>query len=92
MKKAAKIVVSGTVQGVFFRGFVKKKADDIGLAGFVRNLGEGDVEIVVEGTRDEINKLVDFCKEGPRHSMIKGVKTTEIPWNGEFKDFKILRF
>ena len=92
MKKAAKIVVSGTVQGVFFRGFVKKKADYIGLFGFIRNLEDGNVEVVVEGERDEINKLVDFCKEGPKHSMIKGVKTTEIPWNGDFKDFKILRF
>ena len=92
MKKAAKIIVSGTVQGVFFRGFVKKKADELGLTGFIRNLEDGNVEIVIEGEKDTINKLVDFCKQGPDHSIIKGIKTTEINWSGNFKEFKILRF
>tara|TARA_Y100000310_G_scaffold344307_1_gene456322 strand:+ start:3510 stop:3788 length:279 start_codon:yes stop_codon:yes gene_type:complete len=92
MKKAAKIIVTGTVQGIFFRGFVKKKADDLGLFGFVRNLDTGDVEIVAEGERDDINKLVDFCKDGPEHAMIQKIKTTEINWAGNYKEFKILRF
>ncbi|MAH47549.1 acylphosphatase [Candidatus Pacearchaeota archaeon] len=92
MKKAAKIVVSGTVQGVFFRGFIKKKAEGLGLTGFVRNLEDGNVEVVVEGERENINKLVDFCKKGPEHSIISGLKTEEIKWSGDFKEFKILRF
>ena len=92
MKKAAKIVITGTVQGIFYRGFVKKKADELELTGFVRNLEDGNVEIVVEGEKDSINKLVDFCKEGPEHSIIRGVKTEEQNWTGDFKEFKILRF
>ena len=92
MKKAGKIIVSGTVQGIFFRGFVKKKADELGLMGFVRNLDSGDVEIVAEGEKEDINRLVDFCKKGPEHAMIQGIKTTEINWSGDYKEFKILRF
>jgi len=69
MKKAAKIVVRGTVQGIFFRQFVKEHADDLKLRGFVRNLESGDVEIVVEGEDERIRRLVEFVKKGPKHAQ-----------------------
>lgn len=92
MRKAAKIVVKGTVQGVFFRQFIKEHADNLKLCGFIRNLENGDVEIIVEGEQDQIQRMIEFSKKGPEHSHIRSVNVEEKKWSGEFKDFKILRF
>ncbi len=92
MKKAAKLIVKGTVQGIFFRQFVKGHADDLKLRGFVRNLSSGDVEIVVEGESDAIGRLAGFVRKGPEHAQIRGVQVEERKWSGDFKEFKILRF
>ena len=92
MKKAARIIVSGTVQGIFFRQFVKEHADKLGLTGFTRNLTAGDVEVIVEGEGDSIERLVGFLKRGPEHSQIRNVQVEDRKWTGEFREFKILRF
>ena len=91
MKAAAKITIKGTVQGVFFRNFVKAEADKLGLKGFVRNLEDGNVEVIVEGG-DEISKLVEVLKQGPPHAQIRDVGVEERKWSGEFDDFRVLRF
>jgi acylphosphatase len=92
MKKSARFVVLGTVQGVFFRNFVVEHANTCGLRGFVRNLESGDVEIIVEGEKDSIEKFAEKIKKGPQHSQIRDLKVEERKWSGEFKDFKVLRF
>lgn len=92
MKKSGKIIVQGTVQGIFFRQFVKEHADNLKLVGFVRNLEGGNVEIIAEGDGDAIERLGNFCKEGPKHAQIRNVTVEERKWSGEFKEFKILRF
>jgi len=92
MKKAAKIIVKGTVQGIFFRQFVKEHADNLKLTGFCRNLENNDVEIIVEGEGDSIERLTGIVKKGPEHSQIRDVQIMEKKWSGEFKEFKILRF
>ena len=92
MKKAARLIVQGTVQGIFFRQFVKEHADNLGLVGFVRNLEDGTVEIVAEGEGEQIDRLVGFVNKGPEHAQIRNVKIGERKWSGEFKEFKILRF
>ena len=92
MKKAGRFVVQGTVQGIFFRQFVKEHADDLKLRGFVRNLESGEVEVVVEGEDENIGRLVGFLKKGPAHAQIRNVKTEEKKWSGDFGEFKILRF
>ena len=92
MKKAAKIIVKGTVQGIFFRQFVKGHADDLKLRGFCRNLENNDVEIIVEGEKEAIERLARFVKEGPEHAQIRSVDISERTWSGDFKEFKILRF
>ena len=92
MKKAAKIIVKGTVQGVFFRQFVKGHADDLKLKGLCRNLENGDVEIIVEGEQENIGRLVRLVKKGPEHAQIRSVDVEERKWSGDFKEFKILRF
>ena len=92
VKSAAKIVVSGTVQGIFFRNFAKEHADKLNLKGFVRNLENKDVEVFAEGEKENIAKLISALKEGPQHSQIRSVKTEEKKWSGDLKEFKILRF
>ncbi len=92
MKKAARFLVQGTVQGIFFRQFVKEHADNLKLRGFVRNLESGEVEVVVEGESESIGRLVVFLKKGPEHAQIRNVKSEERKWSGDFSEFKILRF
>ncbi|MEM4330497.1 MAG: acylphosphatase [Candidatus Pacearchaeota archaeon] len=92
MKKAIKVIVNGSVQGVFFRQFVKDTADKLNIRGFVRNLENGDVEIFAEGDNDNISFFLDKVKEGPKHAIIKNLTIEEKKWSGEFKDFKILHF
>ncbi|RMF98176.1 MAG: acylphosphatase [Candidatus Schekmanbacteria bacterium] len=92
MKKAAKFIVKGTVQGVFFRQFVKSHADNLGLFGYVRNLENGDVEIVVEGSLEKIERFEKLIREGPKHAQIREVLREDRKWMNEFSDFRILRF
>lgn len=92
MKKSVRFVVKGTVQGVFFRNFVVEHAKTLGLRGFVRNLESGDVEIIVEGEMESIEKFAERIKKGPEHSHIRNLKAENRKWTGEFSDFKIIRF
>ena len=92
MKSRAKITIIGTVQGIFFRNFVKDEADKIGLKGFVRNLEGGNIEVVVEGDDEDIKPFIEKIKEGPKHAIIKDVLVEEKNWIGDFQDFRVLRF
>lgn len=92
MKKAAQIIVQGTVQGIFFRQFIKEHADNLNVTGFVRNLENGDVEIIAEGEPEKIERLAKFAKKGPQHAQIRNAQFNERKWSGDFKDFKVLRF
>jgi len=92
MKKAIRLSISGNVQGVFFRQFVKEKADELRLQGFVKNLENGDVEVVAEGEEDKIKELEKNCKKGPKFSEVKQVKVEKKDYSGKFKEFRIIRF
>jgi acylphosphatase len=92
MKKAAKILVTGTVQGVFFRQFVKEHADKLKLTGYVRNLESGQLEVIAEGEGESIERLSNLIKQGNEHSQIRNVIVEERKWSGDFKDFKIMKF
>jgi len=88
--KTLKIFIEGTVQGVFFRKFIQENAEKLGLKGFVRNLDNGKVEVIVEGKDENTNEMIRVCKRGPAHSEIKEVEVEEIKHHG-FDDFKILK-
>ncbi|MBT3642619.1 acylphosphatase [archaeon] len=92
MKKAARYIIKGTVQGIFFRQFIKEHADKLNLKGFVRNLTNGDIEIRVEGIIESIERFTSQVKKGPEHCQIRDIQIEEKKWEGEFKEFKILRF
>ena len=89
MKKSARLYIDGTVQGVFFRSFVKENAERYDVKGFIRNLEDGRIEVFLEGNTDDVNKLIELCKKGPRHSQIKKVDIKSERFQ-DFKSFKIL--
>lgn len=92
MKCAAKIIISGTIQSVFFRNFVKENADKLKIGGIVRTLENGDVEIIAEGEKENINNFLVEVKKGPKYSQIRSVTVEERTYSGDLKDFKVLRF
>ena len=92
MRKATKFIIQGTVQGGFFRQFVKENADKLKLSGFIRNLTSGDVEIIVEGEGEDIERFGRFIQKGPEHSQIRNIQMEERKWAGNFDGFKILKF
>lgn len=92
MKKAVKAIIRGTVQGVFFRQFIKENADSLGVRGFVRNLENGDVEVIAEADQEVLERFLGFIKKGTAHSHIRDVDVENRKWSGDFKEFKILRF
>ncbi len=65
-----RVVVHGFVHGVFFRDTVQRRAHSAGVAGWVRNNWDGTVEAVFEGEADAVERLVAFCREGPRGARV----------------------
>ena len=74
--KNLRVIVTGKVQGVFFRANVKKVADIIGVRGFVRNEHNGSVYVEVEGEEEMVHKLVDYCHHGPEGAVVEKVSIT----------------
>ena len=67
------LIVSGHVQGVFFRQSTKNIARTIGLQGWVRNRSDGTVEIVAEGALEDVDRLVEWCEKGPETARVERV-------------------
>ena len=83
------LFVSGYVQGVFFRFNTHKKAVSLNLKGFVKNLDDGRVEVVAEGKRKDVNKLIEFCKKGPLFAKVGNVEIRDEKVTNEFKEFGV---
>jgi len=69
--------VSGYVQGVGFRWFVSRRANDIGVTGWVRNEDDGRVQVYAVGTPDQLNRLAAALHQGPPHAHVRGVEEIE---------------
>ena len=68
------VLISGRVQGVWFRGTTKQKAEQLGIVGWVRNTSDGKVEAVFEGEEGRINEMIEWCHHGPRLSKVENVE------------------
>ena len=89
MKKRVHLVISGIVQGVFFRASAAHTARMLGLTGLIRNLSNGCVEVVAEGEERMLEKMVEWCHKGPSGARVEHV---EIEWSeaaGQFMRFQI---
>jgi acylphosphatase len=71
--KQSHILISGYVQGVGFRRFVQKEANKLKLSGWVRNLQDRRVEVLVQGERSKIDKLIKKCERGPMLAQVKSI-------------------
>ena len=91
MKVRAHFFVSGRVQGVFFRVETRYEAMKRNVAGWVRNTSGGRVEAIFEGEREDVEKLIEFCKRGPSGARVTKIDVQWEEYSGEFKDFKIRR-
>jgi acylphosphatase len=78
------ILVSGKVQGVFYRASTVEKAIELGLKGFAQNLPDGRVLIEAEGHQESLQKLFEWCKKGPSRAVVTNVEVKE----GELKNHK----
>ena len=89
MKKAVRLYIKGIVQGIFFRQFIQDNAEKNNVKGFARNLEDGRVEVFAEGNNEDVDKMIELCRKGPKHSQIEDVEVKEEKFQ-DFKEFKIL--
>jgi acylphosphatase len=85
----AHIIVSGLVQGVFYRATMQEVARSLGVTGWVRNLPDGRVEAVAEGDEEAVKKLIEWAWRGPRLARVENVEVKWEDYRGEFRDFYI---
>ncbi len=86
----AHVMVSGQVQGVFFRDSTRQKAQELGLAGWVKNTPEGRVEALFEGPSDRVREMVRWCEEGPQQASVENVDADFEAAGGDLEAFEVL--
>jgi acylphosphatase len=82
--------VYGRVQGVFFRAYVARHARELQIAGYVRNLADGSVEVRAEGEKQKLEKLIALLKAGPSGARVIKVETSWSEYTGKYSGFHIL--
>jgi acylphosphatase len=85
------LIIKGRVQGVGFRYSAMDEAVRLGLTGWVRNTHDGHVELVAEGARDQLHRLVAWSHAGPRGALVTDVEQRWFPYSAEFDGFRIRR-
>jgi acylphosphatase len=87
--EARRFVVRGRVQGVGFRWFVEREAHILGIAGWVRNNSDGSVEVLAQGTRDQLSGLHARLKQGPRAARVDRVEESDSRPAAHITSFRI---
>ena len=85
----ARVIVKGRVQGVSFRAYAVETATELGLTGWVKNSHDGGVEILAEGKKDAVEKLIEWCKDGPPVASVRSVHVEWEPFSGDIEYFDI---
>lgn len=89
MKSNVHVIISGRVQGVWFRANTKQKAEQLGITGWVRNTSDGNVEAVFEGEKEQIKEMLNWCYHGSSMAHVENVEIkNQEPTNG-FDGFSI---
>lgn len=86
--RRARVMISGRVQGVFFRASCAERAEALGLSGWVRNAPSGGVEAVFEGEEADVDAMLGWCRHGPSHARVDHVEVVDETPTGA-KDFRI---
>lgn len=91
MKVRARAIFRGRVQGVFFRANTERKARELGLVGWVRNLADGTVEAVFEGNKEGVSEAIEWCRENQPYAKVSSV---DVAWDdptGQHTSFEVRR-
>lgn len=83
------VLISGRVQGVYFRQYTWERAQALGVTGWVRNRRDGRVEAVFEGEKEAVEKMIAWCWQGSPAAHVENVKVIDEDYKGEFRDFQI---
>lgn len=90
MDKRAHLTISGNVQGVAFRNFIKTEATRLSLTGHAKNLKDY-IDVIVEGEEERIKELVEKCKKGPTGALVKNVDIKWEEFKKEFSSFQVAK-
>ena len=88
--KTIRLTIKGRVQGVFYRATAKDVADQLGVKGWIKNLSDKNVEIRATASEELLQKLIDWCKQGPPKARVEEVIAEELSLE-EFSGFRIIR-
>jgi len=83
------IFITGRVQGVGFRHFTRKNAENLGVTGWVKNLSDGRVEAVFQGSEEQIEELIQRCKKGPVASYVQNIEIEKNSGEEDYKNFSV---
>ncbi|SHI51130.1 acylphosphatase [Tangfeifania diversioriginum] len=84
-----KIEINGRVQGVGFRYFVQKKADELNIKGWVKNTPRGSVEVMAQGDETDVDTFTDYLRMGPSMARVKNLSKTQMPDLENFSRFEV---
>ncbi|UCH80604.1 MAG: acylphosphatase [Nitrospiraceae bacterium] len=87
--RRVRVIITGRVQGVFFRASTREMAVNKGLKGWVRNLPDGNVEALFEGPGEMLEEAVSWCRHGPRGASVADIQETWGKYSGKFDRFEI---
>ncbi|HDP69524.1 MAG TPA: acylphosphatase [Actinobacteria bacterium] len=88
-KIRAKVKVEGRVHGVYYRSYTKDIAENVNVTGWVKNLSDGSVEMVLEGDEDDVREVIRWSYQGPPAAKVVNVTVNWENYSGEFEDFKV---
>ena len=83
------LIVTGRVQGVFYRSTAKRSAMDLKLKGYVKNMEDGSVEIKAEGPEEKLQEFLDWCWKGPENAEVKNIEIRYESYSGKYPVFSV---
>jgi len=88
--RRVRLIISGRVQGVFFRVSLRDRAMDLGVSGWARNNSDGTVEALIEGERGKVDQLINWCWNGPPNSNVQNISKREDSTDLDLSSFDII--
>jgi acylphosphatase len=88
-KKAVRVIITGKVQGVFFRMETQRAAQRFRVNGWVRNKRDGTVEALFEGEPKNVDDIIDWCEGGPPMASVTDIQIHQISYSGKYVDFNV---
>ena len=85
------LIISGKVQGVWYRKSTKEKADELGILGTVQNLSTGQVKVIAQGESLKLKRLLEWAEAGPKYAEVQSIEKTIVTTPLHYIDFTVIR-